>query len=130
MSKADRIQIVHQYLQQEGYAPQLDADGDLVFKYEGRTYIVILDENDDVFFRLVFPNFWSIESAAERDRVERAALKACAGTKVAKVFPVRDNVWASAEVFVATPEHATAQFGRIMASVQAAVQTFVNEMKS
>lgn len=129
VSKADRIQIVQDFLRNEGYAPQIDSDGDVVFKYEGRTYIVILDEGDTEFFRLVFPNFWPIEGLDERARVQQAALNATAGTKVAKVFLVRDNVWATTEMFVTNPEDALAVFKRIMSALQTAVQTFANEMR-
>ena len=54
-----------------------------------------------MFFRLVFPNFWEIESDGERAQALGAAQEATADTKVAKVFLVKDNVWASVELFVA-----------------------------
>ena len=84
-----------EHLKDEGYRPALDDDGDIYFKKEGKTYLIILDEDDPTFFRLVFPNFWEIESDEERERVVHAASAATAATKVTKVFPVEDNVWAS-----------------------------------
>lgn len=129
MSKAERVRVFSDFLRGEGYAPTTDSDGDIVYKCEGRVYLVILDEGDNEFFRIVYPGFWSIESPEERIRVERAALKACADTKVAKVFPIRDNTWATIEIFCANIEQAKAVFRRSMSALQTAVATFVEEMR-
>ena len=129
MSKAERIQNFEAFLKEEGYAPILDADGDLVFKCEGRTYLILLEDNDEEFFRIVFPNFWRIESPAEREAVQRAALQATAETKVAKVYPLGDNTWATIEMFCPTVEEAKPVFERSMNALHAAVALFVEEMR-
>ncbi len=128
MSKADRVRMFSDFLRSEGYAPQTDDDGDIIFKYEGRVYIVLFDD-DEEFFRILFPNFWDIENQEERVKVERAALTATAETKVAKVFPVRDYVWATIELFCSPPENAKSVFNRSMRAMRAAVNTFVEEMR-
>lgn len=117
-------EIIIEYLREEGYVPKLDEDGDIVFKCEGRTYYVILDGNDEQFFRLVFPNFWSIGDEDERARVMSAAQAATAKTKVAKIFPVKDDTWASVELFLPSAEAFNAVFSRSMSALRAAVQTF------
>jgi hypothetical protein len=117
-------EIILEYLREEGYLPKLDEDGDIVFKCEGRTYYVILDGNDEQFFRLVFPNFWSISDEEERARVMSAAQAATAKTKVAKIFPVKDDTWASVELFLPSAEAFNAVFSRSMSALRAAVQTF------
>ncbi len=129
MNKAQRIQVYYDFLKSEGYLPELDRDGDLVFKIEGRTYLIILDENDEPFFRLVFPNFWRIESAAERAKVERAALIATASTKVAKIFPVGENTWGTVEMFASSPEHVLPVLLRSLSALNTAVMKFVEEMR-
>ncbi|MGE0192563.1 MAG: hypothetical protein AB7T63_11045 [Planctomycetota bacterium] len=130
MTKEEQADLYFLHLVEEGYAPQIDKDGDVVFKYEGGTWFLQIDERDPEFFRLVFPNFWSIESDDERERVERAALKATADTKVAKVFPVREDTWASVEMFVSPPEGFRPVFRRCLAAVGAAVAAFRREMTS
>ncbi|MGQ9494262.1 MAG: hypothetical protein ACUVR2_10960 [Anaerolineae bacterium] len=129
MSKAERVQTFHNFLHDEGYVPSLDEEGDIRFKCEGRTYLVILDERDEEFFQLAFPNFWPIESEEERAKVENAALTATAQTKVAKVFPVRDNVWATIELFCSSIDHAKTVFHRSLGALQSAVVTFADEMR-
>lgn len=125
----ERTQMYSEFLRKEGYAPQLDSDGDILFKMEGRTYLIIVDRDDEEFFRIVFPNFWSIENEKERRQVHEAALHATAQTKVAKVFPVRDDVWASVELFCSPPDSFKPVFRRSMSALAAAIATFVSKMR-
>lgn len=129
MTKEERQLAVESFLREEGYAPQRDSDGDVAFKYEGRAYVVVVDEADPMFFRLIFPNFWSIDSEEERAQVAEAALEACRSTKVAKVFPVSDNTWASVELFVEPYDNYRAVFFRSLGALQAATQTFLTTMR-
>ena len=50
MSK--NVDQLFSYLSDEGFRPKLDDEGDIVFKYEGDTYIVIFNENDPDFASL------------------------------------------------------------------------------
>jgi hypothetical protein len=129
VSREDRVRVFSDFLKEEGYAPKMDDDGDIAFKAEGRSYYVIVEDKDEEYLRILFPNFWRIESPDERLKVERAALKATAETKVAKVFPVRDNTCASIEIFASPIENAKSVFSRCMRALQAAVHTFVEEMR-
>jgi hypothetical protein len=123
-------QVYLEYLRENGYRPWVDGDGDVVFKYEGKTFLIFVDEDDLSFFRLVFPNFWPIEDEAERVRAWQAATEATASTKVAKVFLVEDDVWASAELFVGEPSDFEAVFSRCVDAVVAGVNTFATHMRS
>jgi len=128
VSKADNLQMYTDFLRAEGYVPQIDQDGDIVFKVEGGMYLILLDEKDDQFFRLIYPNFWSIESPNERIKVEKAALVATGNTKVAKVFPVGNNVWGAIEMFAASPEAIKPVFARALSALRTAVNSFKEEM--
>jgi hypothetical protein len=129
MSKEERVEMYRGFLRGEGYVPEDGPDGHLVFKVEGRTYLIIVDEADEDFFRIVFPNFWSVENEEDRVKIEGAALHATAGTKVAKVFPVRDNVWATIEIFCSPPEGFKTVFQRSMSALRAGVATFAEKMR-
>ena len=128
MTKQERAELYRAFLAEEGYVPRIDGDGDVAFKFEGGSYVIIVDEKDDQFFRLVFPGFWSIESDEERARVEKAALEATAQTKVAKVFPVRDDTWATIELFCTPVEAFKPVFKRSIAALKSAVDTFRRRM--
>jgi hypothetical protein len=97
-------------------------------KQEGKDLFVSSSiERDEEFFRIAFPNFWPIESPEERAKVTQAALDATASTKVAKVFPVQDNVWATLELFCLPPENFKLVFRRSFSALQSAVTTFVGK---
>lgn len=130
MSKAERISVILEHIRTEGYVPTIDDDGDILFKAEGRSYFVILDENDEQFYRLAFPNFWSIDDEAERERVIHAASHATTKTKVAKIFPVKDDTWASVELFLSGPEEFNGVFARSLSALQSAVRTFREAMST
>ena len=124
MNKAERAQMYVSYLREEGYAPEVDKDGDVMFKFEGGTYFVLVDEEDEMFFQIMYPSFWPIESEEERARVEKAAQLATRSTKVAKVYPQRDNVTASVELLCVPPEAFKAVFRRALRCIQAGVTKF------
>ena len=86
----------------EGYRPTVDGDGDVSFKYEGGSYYIDIDTDDNTYFRLVFPNFWSLDDADERARGVMAADAATRRTNVAKVYTRQDgkNVSAAVEMFL------------------------------
>ena len=129
MTKEERAQSVESFLREEGYAPKRDSDGDIAFKFEGRYYVVVVDEADPMFFRLIFPNFWQIDSEEERAKASVAALEACRSTKVAKVFLVKDNTWASVELFLDPYDGYRAVFRRSLSALQTATQTFLTTMR-
>ena len=129
MTRAERAQMYEAYLREEGYSPKVDEDGDIVFKIEGRVYLIMIPEDDEEFFRIIFPNFWSIGSEEERVKVNTACMEATKDTKVAKVFPVRDNTWASIELFCMPPESFRLVFRRCMSALRRAVDTFVQQVK-
>ncbi len=128
MNKAERSRLYADFLKGEGYSPEVDNDGDLHFKYEGRTYFILIQDNDPGFFRLVLPGIWSIDDEQERAAVEHACVVATATTKVAKVFPVETRVWGSVELFISPPEQFKAVFTRSLQALGSCVQRFASEM--
>ena len=124
-------QFYKSFLEQEGYHPTIDSDGDVLFKSEGKSYIIDIDEKDATYFRVWYPNFWSIEDTAELTRALLAANHATMLTKVAKVYVRSDgkNVNASLELFVERPEQFKPLFNRAMSALRASVSNFVEKMK-
>jgi hypothetical protein len=117
------------FLHEEGFRPELRTRDHLVFfKYEGKSYGIELDEQDEQFFRIVFPNFWPIDGEEERWRVLLAADYTNAKLKVAKVFTVEDNVFATIEMFLADPAHFKPVFARTLGALKNAAETFAKKM--
>jgi len=129
MKKSDRARALSDFLMEEGYSFKTDAEENIVLKVDGKTYFITLDEQDEMFFRIIFPNFWSIDSANERLKVEQAALKATAFTKVAKIFTVGDNIWATVEIFSSSIDNVKLVFNRSFSALKTAVDFFVQELR-
>lgn len=128
-TKEELQKVFMDFLAEEGYKPALDRDGDVRFKVESRTYFIGIDAKDPMFFRLVFPSFWKIDNFEEYSKVLIAAHHASSTTKCAKVFIVKQNVWASLELFVDKPEDVKPLFKRAMSALRAGVNTFVSKMR-
>lgn len=129
-AKAARAKTVSEFLGREGYSPDIDADGDVRFRFQGGTYYVMLDA-DRQFFRLVFPNFWKIESPAERERARTALDVTNARVKVTKVYFYRDNVWAAVELFFPDADRDFQPvLQRSLTALQNGVRQFAQEMQA
>ena|ERR1700722_16164702 len=129
MDKPQRIEMYKAYLIEEGYKPEVDADGDLFFKREGRRFLLLAETKDDEYFQIIFPNFWKIETEPERQKVLAACALACASTKVAKVYPIKNNVWAAYETLLPKPEDFKSIFPRALSILDAGIRTFLDSMK-
>lgn len=92
-------------LKELGLRPQRTQSGNLSFKYEGRTFTLVLYEDDPAFFQILYSGIWKIETPEGL----RDALEACSqltsGKKVAKVFVEQDRSYVSAslELFLVEP---------------------------
>lgn len=118
-------------LAEEGYRPRIDAYGDVGFKCEGKTYFIEIYDKDEVFFRLVYPNFWPIASKEELSRVKETALAVTAGNRVVKIFPLGGtNTWAEIVMFCSPPQTFTAVvFDRCLSALRNAVREFIARMQ-
>lgn len=115
------------YLNSEGTDAHIDPDGDVVFRDGRGIYFASFDEDGPYYFRLVFPNFFEVNSD-NRDRVLRVASEITGDIKAVKVFTVRDNVWASVEQYVTDLEQAKKIFERSKSCLEHAVLLFGMKM--
>lgn len=129
-SKQMRVEKIRAYLSEEGYAPRVDEDGDLIFKFEESTYMILFDEQDEQFYRIIYPNFWSIDNDSERIKAVKACEAVTGKIKVAKVFTVKNNIWASVELFMGSPEQLILVFKRSLNALRTSVQNFREVMQS
>lgn len=128
-SKTALQQMYMSHLTEEGFRPEIDGDGDVAFRREGRSYFIAVSEQDPGFFTVVLPNIWPIESEQERAQVLIAVDRATAVTKVAKAYTLGDNVWIAVELFVSAPEDFKGVLARSLHSIDEAVRTFVSTMQ-
>lgn len=131
LTKEQLQSLYTEYLTAEGYRPEIDSDGDVSFKREGRTYFIdaTAAEKDQKFFRVALPNIFPIENDAMRSKVLAAADYANAKLKVCKVYTVKDNVWLSVELFVDSPDDFKPVFARAMSTFDLTVLTFLEKVR-
>jgi hypothetical protein len=97
------IDLVKQYLQDEGYKYEIDQDGDVHFKYQGVNLFYTDSGNDSLFFRIIMPSIYTVEN--NRTKVLEACNTVTRDIKVLKAFLVGDNLWLDIEMFIdSTPE--------------------------
>ena len=120
-------QIYLDYLSDEGFKAHIDSDGDIGFKYEGGDYYVIVDE-DEQFFRLVYPAFWKLDDDAEINKALVASEQVNDKVKTGKVMFVGEWVWASVESFVEDREDFKPIFTRSLGALRSTWRTFIDEM--
>jgi hypothetical protein len=130
-SKGALQQMYLSYLREEGYQPDIDSDGDIRFKAEGRTLYIYVYENDPNFFRMIYPYFWSIESEEEMRKVAEIASYITRTTKVVRVYMERDNKDTSIDVaiLVEKPEDFKKHFSRLLSIIFQARQEFIDMMR-
>ena len=118
-----------EFLEDEGMQPTLDSSGAVIFESRGRFYYLIVDDDDPQYFRLLYPNFWSLDGSADRQRALLAAAEVTAGIKVAKVYVLGEDAQAAAEMFLADPRDLHQVFARTLRALQGAVRRFSELMQ-
>jgi len=124
-----RHDLYMEFLAEEGFRPKLDEDGDITFRFEGKTFLIFRSHGDELLFRLGALWIWPIENEEERQRVLLAANDATAQLKVAKVYPMNDDVWVTVELLFEQPEQVRGVFPRALALCQAGVEHFNRKMR-
>lgn len=128
-SREDLQKMYMDYLTFEGYRPEIDSDGDILFRIDGLTCYIAIDEKDPQFFRIFSPSVWDFDNEDERKKVMSACDYVTGMTKVAKIFTVKKRVCISVELFVSSPENFKPVFYRSVGVLQNAKRKFVEKIK-
>lgn len=118
--------LVKDWLHKEGFKCEMDADGDLQFKYQGLHMFCSVDKNDPLFFRILVPNIYEVEN--NRAKVMEALNTVTRDIKVVKAFLVEDRVWLAIEMFIDTTPDIDDFVERCLDILVASRERFVREM--
>lgn len=118
-----------EFLREEGYRPQIDEDGDIVFKHESQSYLLFIEESDSGYFRLVFPAFWEISSPDEEEKASQIIMTINAEMKVVKLYQLADKMWAAVEMFCDPMENCKSVFQRCLRVLQLSSNRFCEQMR-
>ena len=90
-------ELTQEYLRKEGFCPE-ETDFGLYFKCEGKNFLLIYDDDDEQYFRLMMPCIFEMTDENE-DAVYRAMNEVNSSVKVIKAYIMRENeVWLGFEV--------------------------------
>ena len=123
--------VCYRILQEEGYVPTYDDDGDIKFKAQGCTLYVIAPEKDDIYLRVLLPGFWSLENEEEFAKAHFVANKLTKDYKVGKIYLDKEDTHASCEVFIDKNDaQLKRSLLRLVNLVLSMRQDFANEMRA
>ena len=91
--------MVMNFLKEQGFCPQVDEKGSIIFKYQMSTFIFMNNDDDEEFFQLAFPSIFDV-TEENRELVLETANKINCRLKVAKVIVPNDDVWVLFEVIL------------------------------
>lgn len=92
-------EMVMDFLRKQGFCPEVDEHGSIIFKYQMCTYLFINNDEDEEFFQLALPGIFDV-SEENREIVLEAANKVNRTIKVVKLFVPDSDVWAVFEVIL------------------------------
>ena len=117
------------FLKREGFCPEVDtANGNIVFKYQMRTFIYINNDEDEDFFQLALPGIVDV-TEDNRELVLEACNKTNFGIKVIKCCIPRDDVWVFFDFLLDSSPELQDIFPRALAILQGAQQQFYQNMQ-
>jgi hypothetical protein len=124
-SKAQLQKMYMDYLSAEGFRPELTPAGNVMFRREGRFYLVYADEKDPTYFRLTLTlNYDDKGPEARAARVD-ASNSASEQTKVAKAFVTQEaGATFSIEMFLVVPGDFKSAMPRSLRAIDFAVDKY------
>lgn len=98
---ATKIELIKQWLTNEGYKSEIDSNGNLVFKYQGANLICPAGTDDPLYLQIIMPCIHTFNSG-ERVKVLEAISLLCRERKCVKAFVAGENLHLSLEMLMDT----------------------------
>ena len=121
-------EMVLNFLKEQGFCPQVDENGSIIFKYQMSTFIFLNNDEDEEFFQLAFP-YISDVTEENHELVLEAANKVNSKIKVAKVIIPGDDVWVLFEVILDQSPEVGSIIQRGLGILMGARRAFYEEMQ-
>ena len=126
---ADLQSLYTGFLADRGLESFVDADGDVQFDADGRTYFIGTNDYDPGFFNVVMLDVWPVESVTERVTALNALNEVGKQLKVVKGYVTDgDDVWLACELFLEAPGDFAPVFDECLSTLETAVETFADAM--
>ncbi len=109
-------QLYTDFLQKEGYVPEVQENGDIRFKIQGEIYVITPAEDDPNYFKLSYYHIWK---ADQTEQVWPLLNALNASFKVVKVSALNDVICLTTETFLKDPADFEALLGRCVQVISA-----------
>ncbi|MDR2194429.1 MAG: YbjN domain-containing protein [Treponema sp.] len=118
-------------LKEEGYKGNIDEDGDIAFKYEGKTYWIIIDEEEPEFFALYYGSIWGFQDDGDILKGLRAANAINKNKRLIKMYidEEEDSIGVDVELFVQEPKDFVSYLLRSLCMIQETIYSFSRDME-
>lgn len=94
--------LVENWLKEQGFRTERDADNDVRFSYQG-VHMFCCDNSDESYLRIIMPDIYDVDG--DRERVLEAINTISRDIKAIKAFLVKNSLWLSIEMFIdSTPD--------------------------
>ncbi len=98
----DSLQIYERWLAENGLIHHSDDHGNIVFKYQGLTLVIVNPGDDKLFLQIVLPNIYDFSNEEERQKALIVANILSIQRKAIKANVFDDSVNLNVEMFVDT----------------------------
>lgn len=127
---SDDSEFLLQHLQDEGFQARFDDDGDIVFKYEGLTYLLCFDGDDAEFGKLLLPQVWQVATPDEVVLAQATLDDVARRVKVVKGYTVNGQVWFTVEMWLTGQRQWTRHLQRALRALSHAGAMFSQQMRA
>jgi hypothetical protein len=130
MDKKTLQKFYLEYLKEEGYETSLTKSGDICFKREDDNYYLVIDENDEVFFRLYTGYTWEVHSENEITKAFFVANYINSDYKSGKMYLDMDQkvILFTVDLLLANPDDFKSFFERCLETIQTMIDDFFDKM--
>lgn len=117
------------FLNDKGYSPEVDGDGDIKFKYKEKSYYITIDMKDESFFRMARLANLKLSNEADITKAKEICHNVTQDVKVAKVYWLKGVIWVSSELLLADKDDYKVIFDRSLSLTEKAYLSFVSKWK-
>lgn len=116
------------FLKQQGFCPEIDSDnGNILFKYQMRTFLFVNNDEDEEFFQMAMPAIYDV-TEENRELVLEAINNTNVSIKVIKCSIIGDSVWIFFEILLDSSPEVQDIIPRALSILQGAQQQFYQNM--
>ena len=107
---------IKQFITDEGYAPSIDSDGDIMFKFEGKTYYVKIYKDTNPYFIAIY-RYHTYNETFTKEKILNAVAE-CNFKKGVKVVAYEESYNYRAEMFINSIEPLKGVFTQLLDQIK------------